>query len=132
MYGKILLATDGSPSAEEATKYALKLAKLVKGEITAVSVLYSALKFPKSRKEVEEEQRKKAEETFLKIKELGEKEDIKVDSKILRGPPWTMIVEEAGKGYDIIIMGSKGEGALGSVAEKVVRDARCPVLVCKT
>lgn len=131
MYKKILLATDGSPSSKEAAKHAAELAKTVGGKIMAVNVLYSALRFPKSREEVIEEQRKGAENIFREVKELaGEK--IKVHTKILEGPPWVKIVEEAEEGkYDVIVMGSKGRGALGSVAEKVVRDARCPVLVCK-
>lgn len=86
MYKKILLAIDGSPSSKEVAKHA---------------VLYSALRFPKSRE----------------VKEIAGKK-IKLHTKILEGPPWVKIVEEAEKGkYDIIIMGSKGRGALGSVAE---------------
>ncbi|MBI5253414.1 MAG: universal stress protein [Euryarchaeota archaeon] len=131
MYKKILLAIDGSPSSREAAKHAVELAKAAKGKIVAVNVLYSALRFPKSREEVIEEQRKDAGNIFREVKEIAGKK-IKLHTKILEGPPWVKIVEEAEEGkYDIIIMGSKGRGALGSVAEKVVRDARCPVLVCK-
>lgn len=80
-------------------------------------MLYSTLRFPKSREEVIEEQRKDARNIFREVKEIAGKK-IKLHTKILEGPPWVKIVEEAeGEKYDIIIMGSKGRGALGSVAE---------------
>jgi nucleotide-binding universal stress UspA family protein len=110
----------------------LELAKLAEGEITALSIIYTALKFPKSKEEVEKEQRQNAKITFYEIGKSCNKIGITVNLEITDGSPWTMIVEEARKGHDIIVMGSKGESALGSVAEKVVRDAQCPVLVCKT
>lgn len=117
MYKKILLAIDGSPSSKEAAKHAVELAKAAKGKIVAVNVLYSTLRFPKSREEVIEEQRKDARNIFREVKEIAGKK-IKLHTKILEGPPWVKIVEEAeGEKYDIIIMGSKGRGALGSVAE---------------
>ena len=71
----------------------------------AVNVLYSALRFAKSREEVIEEQRKGAEYIF---------------TKIFEGPSWVRIVDEAEEGnYDVIVMGSKGKGTLESIAEKI-------------
>lgn len=133
MYKKILLATDGSPSARAAEMQALALAKLCKARVAALCVLYSELTFEKSRSEVIEEQRKRAKELFSALRKEARKNKVKLATKVLEGPPWTKIADEGESGkYDLIVMGSKGKGALGSVAEKVVRNASRPVLVVKS
>jgi universal stress protein A len=54
------------------------------------------------------------------------------------GDPATSILEHAGNGgYDLLVLGTHGRTGLshmllGSVAEKVVRRARCPVLTVRT
>ena len=54
------------------------------------------------------------------------------------GDPATTIVEHAAQGgYDLLVLGTHGRtgiahAALGSVAEKVVRSAPCPVLTVRT
>jgi nucleotide-binding universal stress UspA family protein len=58
-----------------------------------------------------------------------------VGRRVLHGTPWMAIVEEARTtGADLIVMGTHGRTGLkhvliGSVAERVVRKAGCPVLV---
>lgn len=60
-----------------------------------------------------------------------------VDTKLLDGVPATEIVELARRGgFDLIVMGTHGRtgikhAILGSVAEKVVRRAPCPVLAVR-
>jgi nucleotide-binding universal stress UspA family protein len=56
----------------------------------------------------------------------------KVSARVLSGDPVDLIVKE-GAGHDLIVMGTHGRGAiahlfLGSVAERVVRRAKCPVM----
>jgi nucleotide-binding universal stress UspA family protein len=53
-------------------------------------------------------------------------------ASVVRGDPHRMIVAESGT-YDLIVMGTHGRGGLkrlvvGSVAERVVRHAKCAVL----
>jgi nucleotide-binding universal stress UspA family protein len=56
---------------------------------------------------------------------------------VVFGPPAKAIVEHAdAAGHDLIVMGTHGRGAvahlfLGSVAERVVRTAHCPVLTVR-
>ncbi len=56
---------------------------------------------------------------------------------IKAGKPWEVIVATASKaGADLIVIGTHGytglkHAVLGSVAERVVRHARCPVLVVR-
>ncbi|HEU4729125.1 MAG TPA: universal stress protein [Kofleriaceae bacterium] len=63
---------------------------------------------------------------------------IKVDTKLLAGTPWDCLVKEAASDppYDLIVVGTHGRTGIdhvlvGSVAEKVVRHAPCPVLVAR-
>jgi universal stress protein A len=59
-----------------------------------------------------------------------------VRGRIEIGDPVDTIVRLAGEGYDLIVMGTHGRGGithilLGSVAEKVVRRAPCPVMTIR-
>jgi nucleotide-binding universal stress UspA family protein len=52
------------------------------------------------------------------------------------GKPYNTILKVAAGGYDLIVMGTHGRSGLphlllGSVTEKVVRSARCPVLTIR-
>jgi len=59
---------------------------------------------------------------------------VSVETRLVEGVPWHEIVETAKtQGCDLIVMGTQGLGGVahflvGSVAEKVVRKAACPVL----
>ena len=60
---------------------------------------------------------------------------IEADRKILAGSPADAIAEES-ENYDMIIMSSLGRTGMrkyliGSVAEKVVRSAKCPVTIIR-
>jgi nucleotide-binding universal stress UspA family protein len=56
---------------------------------------------------------------------------------VLRGHPFVEIIQYARReSIDLIVLGTHGRGAIahalvGSVAEKVVRKAPCPVLTCR-
>jgi nucleotide-binding universal stress UspA family protein len=61
-----------------------------------------------------------------------------VETKLLAGTTWDCIVKEAESdpAYDLIVVGTHGRTGIehvlvGSVAEKVVRHAPCPVLVVR-
>jgi nucleotide-binding universal stress UspA family protein len=132
MYEKILIAVDGSEVSMRAAEQGIQLAQLCKARVTVLSVLYSELTFTQSREEVLEEQKQESERVFREISERAEKAGVPFDTRLREGPPAVMIVDEASTGgYPLIVMGSRGKGALGSVAEKVVRTSHCPVLVVK-
>ncbi len=60
-----------------------------------------------------------------------------VEAVVLRGRPATMLLDDAAAyGADLVVVGSRGHGAiaslvLGSVSAEVVDHARCPVLVAR-
>ena len=64
-------------------------------------------------------------------------EDIEVERLVLEGPAFVEIVRYGKEqNIDLMVLGTHGRGAiahmlLGSVAEKVVRKAPCPVLVVR-
>jgi len=145
---KILLATDGSECAKRAEKYAIELAKKGNGEATAISVgntSYAAvpmgidgtgmlLQVPIA--DAIENETKNTEKFLNEFKEIAEKENVKVNTIARIGNPASEIIEESEKGYDVIVVGSKGLSGikrclLGSVAEHVVRYSKIPVLVVK-
>jgi nucleotide-binding universal stress UspA family protein len=80
-----------------------------------------------------------AENELAKLKREVEQQGARRVSTVLAtGAPWNEIVELAGRdrGIDLIAMGTHGHTGLkhvllGSVAEKVVRHAPCPVLVAR-
>jgi nucleotide-binding universal stress UspA family protein len=78
-----------------------------------------------------------AETQMLAVFPASEREPFRATAEAAFGAPARTIVEYAdGNGIDLIVMGTHGRGGvahllLGSVAERVVRTARCPVLTVR-
>lgn len=149
MASKILLAIDGSEIGWKALDWALNLAKIGGSKIVIIHVASPGvtvkqpidivceppvLMMPETPRcfrkrivrvlEVLEEARRKAEESGLTV-----------DFVIRHGNPSEELVKESRKGYDLVIIGNtsftKRRLGLGSVAEKILNAAPCPVLVVK-
>jgi len=139
----VLLATDGSPTAEKATATAIDLARLLGTEMVIVSVWdvayagYSAMGFapiPMNAdlaKLCEKEATKAIAEAAARAEEAG----IETRSVVLRGFPVEAICDAAEKfAPQFLVIGSHGWGAMkralfGSVSTGVLHHATCPVLV---
>jgi len=126
---RILLATDGSRHAERAAEAAGQVAKIFGLPITVLSVL---------RPKFDDVRRAEAQLEVDRVREALAQESIEVDSAVVEGvDPAAVIIESARqRGADLIVMGSHGRTGmgrllLGSVAEKVIGEATCPVLVVK-
>lgn len=141
----ILLATDGSPSAEEAQKDAFELALRLEAPLLVVSVAhaalpavgYSAYGYSNVVAEVREAERKRVEELVASIAELAEAEGVRCTTVGLDGQVVDEICRKASE-YDVqlIVVGSHGWGAArrlvsGSVSTGLVHSAPCPVLVVR-
>ena len=78
-----------------------------------------------------------SEQRFEKVHPLLEEENIEWDRIVSEGYPADKICEIAeNKGYDLIVLGSKGRSAisrflLGSISDRVVHHAPCSVCVVK-
>lgn len=124
-YGKLLVATDGSKYGEAASLEAIGIAKLCGSNLIVLSVATKENDLPAARKSVD------------KIKQIAEKENLKVETLTLRGIPYDVIVKTADKkNADIIVVGSHGRTGIerllmGSVTERVIGHSERPVLVIK-
>jgi nucleotide-binding universal stress UspA family protein len=139
-YEKIMIATDGSKQVEKAIEAGIELAKLTGAKLYAVYVIAPASNSPrdlgweKSLREFLEAEAKKA---ISYVEETGKASGIKVEPVTLQGHPADKILEFAEQeGMDLIVMGTLGRTGLnrfllGSVAEKVIRHSKIPVMVIK-
>lgn len=145
MYKKILVPTDGSKCAEKAAQHAIILASQNNAELIVLNVLethsLTGLPVEDFTRKINEIFRRKGIDALERIskmyKDLSREKDIrsfKLTLKTEEGHPADMILQTAEKkNVDLVVMGASGKHAverfiLGSVAEKVVRHAKCPVL----
>ncbi len=140
----ILLPTDFTEGARAALPYAVDLAKAYGAKLYIVHVIYdvsaaTGLHVPHvSLDAMYEEMQKGAEKEIGKFgaEELSGLRD--TETRILIGVPYEEILNFAQEnGIDLIIMGTHGRSGLdrvifGSTAEKVVRNASCPVLTVRS
>ncbi len=138
---KILVPTDGSDYSIHAAEYAIGIAKTHDAQIMFVYVLDEVVidRFTKitERADVEKELKADGQRYINYILSLAEKEGVKNTSLIAKGRPFEQIVHLAnGLDIDLIVMGTYGRRGserilIGSVAERVIEYAHCPVLVVK-
>jgi nucleotide-binding universal stress UspA family protein len=138
----ILVATDFSEASEHALEYAHSLAHSMGGRLHLLHVvpdpvLASAWSdaYAYDLTALGERLRTQAEQEITKqARSFG---DIAVTTEVVIGNPAATIVATAEKrGVDMIVMGTHGRSGfshlfVGSVAERVVRCAPCPVLTIR-
>lgn len=139
MYTRILIATDGSPAGNIAVTHGIDLAKL---HGSAVDIVYvttpsgEGLDFVRT-EDLEKAIYREAGGFLAHAKEAAAVAGIAVATHILSGEPEAEIVRFADEHKsDLIVMGSHGHKGfvkllIGSVAERVIGTAHCPVLVMK-
>jgi len=134
----ILVPTDFAEYAERALETAIQLATVFGARIELLHVydipdwatVYEVT-FPS---EVDAGIRSAARRKIEALKQRAEADGVKVSTHLEFGPPSQTIVQHAEESKtDLIVMGTRGLGAikhvlLGSVAERTVRTAPCPVL----
>lgn len=144
---KILVPTDGSDTSLAAARYAAELAKCMEAQVVVlnvaeVSALTQFVGYSIGGARQSDHGLREVGETILdKTETVFRQADVPVRGKIIEGFAPEAIISEAEDGnYDLIVMGSHGaEGGvlrrvlfgLGSVAEAVVGNAPCPVLLVR-
>jgi hypothetical protein len=124
-FERLLIASDGSPFSEAAWAEALILAKIMGSAMIGVTVAAANRDIPA------------ATEVVRSMEATAENQGIALDTMIPMGRPEVGIVKAAEfKQASLIIVGSHGRTGLkrllmGSVAERVIGHAKCPVLVVK-
>ena len=133
----ILFATDFSPSSTPAFRYAVEWAKTFEASLTILHVvsLQPGLDIDAGiAQRFLDEQRKAAKDQLQELLEEAQKQVSKTTSELLGGLPSDMITQVAkDKHMDLIVTGTHGwtgfnRVVFGSVAERVIQRAPCPVL----
>ena len=139
---KILVAVDGSKTSLHAVKYAAKLSSNLRSDdiITLISVhdelsLRHAQHFV-GKAQVQDYMREMSEADLKEGLAVLVKLGIKHNAIIQTGHVADVIAETANKGFDLVVMGSKGRSGIadlliGSVSQRVISLFKRPVLLVK-
>lgn len=142
MYKKILLPTDGSKFANNAANHGLYLAEKSGAEIIVLSVIensfVNSIPLGEDTMDIENLLKEDCEKNLESFKELSKtSNNLNISYLIKQGSPAKVILEVADtENVDLIIVGSSGKSnfdkfLMGSVADKLVKSAHCPVLVTR-
>lgn len=139
-FDRIILAVDGSDKSKKAAEKAVFFAKNLDLDVLALYVLDKSIydNVIPSNKSFEHWKSMLADEgheVLNKIKGIGEKHKVKIDTLMLSGQPEIEILKNITKN-DLLIMGNKGRNALdrillGSTTEKVMHHSDSTVMVVK-
>jgi nucleotide-binding universal stress UspA family protein len=133
---KILVPTDFSQASEEALRWATSLARDTGAVLTIAHVEEPPMAYAGELPLVPDEETREELRRSLAGTLPGDA-TVSFEHKLLVGDPAAAIVDLAEReNADLIVMGSHGRKGLtrllmGSVAEAVVRKAKCPVLTVK-
>lgn len=142
MFKKILVATDASEYSRRALRTALEIARTFNAEVELLFVTYLREAYWGYNTVygilVPQEQIDEAGELALEATLEGiDLSGISLTKKKEQGYPASVILEVIDKeNIDLVVMGSHGYGpiagsVLGSVSQRVVQRAKCPVLIVK-
>ena len=144
-FSKILYATDHSKASARALDEAVALAKQNGAELLVLHVIDPVSSYVTGEDiggaelymKLEETTKQEAENSMKKLMENLTKLKVKAKSLLLRGTAPDQIVRAAkGRRANLIVIGTHGRTGLsrllmGSVANKVVSTAHCPVLTVR-
>lgn len=134
---RILVALDGSSFAEQALGPAVEIATRAGGRLDLVSVCNPA-DAGAALADVELSLEEAVSGYLEGVREtVGQHSDLEVDTRVLTGYPVAALVEEVEeRQVDLAVLSTHGRGPLsrawmGSVADRFVREAPCPVLLVR-
>jgi universal stress protein A len=142
---RILVPVDFSPHAERAFRYATTLAHRLGAKLALLHVVvdpfatgaWGAEVYVPNVPELLANLISDAERQLATLKESAAALGLAVETAVITGSPANVIVEHAKDGgFDLIVMGTHGRTGLshavmGSIAERIVRTAPCPVLTIR-
>lgn len=132
----MLVGYDGSPQSEKAVEVAFSLAECIDSTV----LIFAVARPPEPPTSVEleavlDDAREHYQEGFKTILEKARAHDLDVKTDMAVGHPGEQIIHRAEVDkIDLIIVGRRGRSMisrmmLGSVSERVLRYAHCPVMV---
>lgn len=139
MYDRVLVPTDGSEPSLRAAEHAAELAARFDATLHALYVVDAdpsplAVSRADVRETLREVGEQAAEATFEKVQPLADDAGVDLETAVVEGAPAEQIVDYATEqAVDLVVMGTHGRSGLGrrllgSVTERVVRNAPVPVL----
>jgi nucleotide-binding universal stress UspA family protein len=143
MYESVLVATDGSETADEAVKVATELAKAFGATLHIVSVYQGgrggALRVPEMKMALPEgiDAASVAATQTESLASQARTKGVTAETHVVSGNPAEQIVAVAEEQHvDLIVVGNKGmrgvKRVLGSVPNAVAHSASCSVLIVAT
>lgn len=142
VFKKILIATDGSAGAKKAADAGIEIARMSGAKVHASYVIdtstYSSVpKDPRWEEAMYSQFRELGKEATSYVEEKAKEAGVEVEAVLLEGHPAEEIINFAERNeVDLIVLGSLGKSGIerflmGSISEKVVRNAKIPVLVVR-
>jgi nucleotide-binding universal stress UspA family protein len=139
MLKRLLLAWDGSHSAQRALDLAVNIARRYGAEIVAVSVAYSPTHAETEEDRVEsvEAARKYLEGTFAKVRDRPQRAGVAVEHVVIEGeqPADDLVSYAREHGFDLVVAGhhtgqrSAGRLVLLGLADRLVARSEVPALI---
>jgi nucleotide-binding universal stress UspA family protein len=140
MFGRILVAYDGSEGSKTALLTAITLGKSMRSDICVVSVEGKLPRYAATLGEIDEVERERHQfydRIQEEAKQAAKAQGIKLGTIVAPGPAAETIVKCAREGnYDLIVMGHKGhsrqhEYLVGATTDRVAHLAPCSVLIVR-
>ena len=157
---KILVPVDGSVSSVNAVKKSIEIAQKYNSAVKLINVISPDVSrtFRRNKQfwrqvdgsiisgkskairndEIPKDMLEDSDELLNSIVSKLDLGDIEVSKQVLIGEPYTCILETAeDENFDLIVIGNRGFSNiknffLGSVAQRVISESKCPVLVIHT
>lgn len=138
VFRNILVGYDGSAQSEKAAAVALSVASNMDSRV----LLFAVARPPEPATSVEvhavlDDAREHYEEGFKRIVAQAREKGIAIETEIAVGHPAEQIIHRAEVGkVDLVVLGRRGASLfekwiLGSISERVLRYAHCPVMVIR-
>jgi nucleotide-binding universal stress UspA family protein len=138
MYDRILVPTDGSTGTAHVALHALELAEQHNATVYAINVIDSNITaYLGEDDSATESLDAQAEDAVGMIGRMAESHGTDCETEVRQGDPAEAILEYAEEiAADLIVAGTHGRSGvkrhlLGSVSERLVRHAECPVLTVR-
>lgn len=134
----ILVGFDGSDQSKKAADTAIQLARCLDAKILLLAVARPPE--PATMVEVDavlDDAREHFEQAFILVRSAANDAEVELKTDIIVGHPAEQIIHRAEQEkVDLIVLGRRGTSTfhkwiLGSVSEKVLRYAHCPVMVLR-
>lgn len=138
LYKKILIATDGSEYTKKAVDHGIELANNNGAKIHAIYVIdtsaFGSIPPSASMEYTYSILRQEGDTAIKYVAERAEAEGLEAEGIVVEGHPAQEIIKYAEENsIDLIVMGTLGKSGLdrfllGSVADKVIRNSKIPVI----